>query len=39
MGASLLVLKNKSDVRGAMDEQQIRKVCFHIDDSNLLSSY
>lgn len=27
MGASLLVLKNKSDIGGAMDEEQVRKVC------------
>lgn len=26
MGASLLVFKNKSDVRGCMDEAEIRKV-------------
>lgn len=26
MGASLLVFKNKSDVRGCMDEEEIRKV-------------
>jgi ADP-ribosylation factor-like protein 2 len=26
MGASLLVFKNKSDVRGCMDEGEIRKV-------------
>lgn len=26
MGASLLVFKNKSDVRGCMDEEEIRQV-------------
>lgn len=28
MGASLLVFKNKSDVPGCMDEDDIRRVCF-----------
>jgi ADP-ribosylation factor-like protein 2 len=27
MGASLLVFKNKSDVAGCLDEDEIREVC------------